>query len=187
MSTLRRYINLWVVFLISGVWHGANWTFIFWGAYHGFFLSLERLLSGRFSFSFLTWFWPLRQAITFLTVVVGWVFFRSATFAQAGAMLKAMFGITQARLANVTPWGWVFDNQALFTLGLAAIICLIPWYRMTEMTYWQTFSMIGVVKLNRLSQVVVLIGCVVLTGILLFSSTAALVSIGYTPFLYFRF
>lgn len=70
---LRMYLNLWIVFLLSGLWHGADWAFVAWGAYHGLFLSLEKLFSG--------WNLPrlprlLAVPLTFLLITVGWVFFR---------------------------------------------------------------------------------------------------------------
>lgn len=87
-SKMRLYLNLWLVFLASGLWHGASWNFIFWGAYHGLFLVLERIFLlklyeriGKF----------LRVMLTFIIVVVGWVFFRLETFPEAIYYLKKMF------------------------------------------------------------------------------------------------
>ncbi len=69
----RTYFNLWIVFLLSGLWHGASWNFVLWGAYHGFFLVIERLFLGK---------WSQRIGkvpsviITFIIVMVGWAIFR---------------------------------------------------------------------------------------------------------------
>jgi alginate O-acetyltransferase complex protein AlgI len=81
------YRNLLITMLLGGLWHGANWTFVFWGAYHGVLLCLYRLFSGA---------WDrvpaaLRKAGTFLLVVLGWVLFRSENFSVARAMLARMF------------------------------------------------------------------------------------------------
>ena len=86
-SRLQGYRNLMVTMLLGGLWHGANWTFVIWGAYHGMLLSLNRFLGApRLSFP------PgLRRSGTFLLVVVGWVFFRSPTFGSALKVLGAMF------------------------------------------------------------------------------------------------
>ena len=94
----RRHVNLFIVMLLGGFWHGAGWTFVVWGALHGFYLALNhgwRALrarlgladsygrSGRFA----------AGAVTFLAVVVAWVFFRAADVTAATAMLKAMTGV----------------------------------------------------------------------------------------------
>jgi alginate O-acetyltransferase complex protein AlgI len=76
--------------LIGGLWHGANWTFVAWGGYHGLLLVAQRAAGDRWSTL------PLRarQAVTFLLVVVGWVLFRSTDFAMAGHWLGAMVSWT---------------------------------------------------------------------------------------------
>jgi alginate O-acetyltransferase complex protein AlgI len=186
VSPLRMYFNLWIVFLISGLWHGANWTFVFWGAYYGFFLCIEKALAGRISIPMSG---ILRQAVTFFIVTVGWVFFRSDSFGQAGAMLGAMSGLTGASRDDVIPWGWVFDNQALVTLGAAAAISLVPWHRFATQRFATQRWTLG---LRRDANQGILaagatVGRFVIAAMLLFSATTTLVSLGYTPFLYFRF
>jgi alginate O-acetyltransferase complex protein AlgI len=76
-----------ITMLLGGLWHGANWTFVAWGAYHGILL-----VATRYSEAFLT-LWPvaLRKSTTFLLVVVGWVLFRSASFSMASGLLTTMF------------------------------------------------------------------------------------------------
>jgi alginate O-acetyltransferase complex protein AlgI len=81
------YRNLMITMLLGGLWHGANWTFVAWGGYHGALLIGYRL--GRRSWDALpAW---LRRLGTFFLVVVGWVFFRSDSFTMAGALLQTMF------------------------------------------------------------------------------------------------
>ena len=87
---VRMYINMMIVFLLCGVWHGANWTFIVWGAWHGAFLVIERLGVGPVIER--AW-WPLRHAYTLLAVMIGWVFFRADTLTHAGGFLRSMFGV----------------------------------------------------------------------------------------------
>ncbi len=87
-SKRRLYLNLWLVFLASGLWHGASWNFIFWGAFHGLFLVLERqflneLMSKTHKY--------IRILLTFFIVMIAWVFFRLETFTEAIDFLKAMF------------------------------------------------------------------------------------------------
>lgn len=95
----RRYVNLFLTMLLGGFWHGAGWTFVIWGALHGFYLIVNhawrairrrvtgsRALPGRVETR-------LGQALTFLAVVVAWVFFRAKDAASALVMLKAMAGM----------------------------------------------------------------------------------------------
>jgi D-alanyl-lipoteichoic acid acyltransferase DltB (MBOAT superfamily) len=97
---LRRYINLMITMLLGGLWHGANWTFVCWGGLHGLYLMINHGWSGiaarsvaltrmrrTRSFALAAW------ALTFLSVVVAWVFFRAPSFAAALDLLAAMSGV----------------------------------------------------------------------------------------------
>jgi alginate O-acetyltransferase complex protein AlgI len=84
------YGNLMITMLLGGLWHGANWTFVLWGGYHGALLCLYKRF-GRF--------WDrlpvlVQRAGTFFLVVIGWVFFRSESFSAAAAMLARMFSFS---------------------------------------------------------------------------------------------
>ncbi|RJF75956.1 MBOAT family O-acyltransferase [Rhodopseudomonas palustris] len=86
----RIYLNLFIVFFVCGLWHGANWTFVVWGMIHGGFLIVERLglahwLAQRHE--------AVRHAYTLLVVSLAWVFFRAADVTQATHYLQAMFGL----------------------------------------------------------------------------------------------
>jgi alginate O-acetyltransferase complex protein AlgI len=86
---VKTCMNMAVVFILCGLWHGANWTFLLWGLYHGLFLILERLIGLRDipgeKYRF------VRRATTLLIVIVGWVFFRSEDISQAIQYLGVMF------------------------------------------------------------------------------------------------
>jgi alginate O-acetyltransferase complex protein AlgI len=122
---VRTYVNLWVVFLVSGFWHGASWNFIVWGAFHGFFLVLDKL------------YWlkkverlprAVGMALTFGTVLVGWVLFRSADLPGAVRFLSSMLGWSSAAAGDpsVPPWPRVVGGRALLTLGVAVILSFLP-------------------------------------------------------------
>ncbi len=85
---LRRHLNLFITMLLGGLWHGANWTFVIWGALHGIFLSINHLWtsSKRRMPDAAAW------ALTFFLVTGAWVFFRAQSFAQAISMLEGMAG-----------------------------------------------------------------------------------------------
>jgi alginate O-acetyltransferase complex protein AlgI len=89
-TALQTYINLWTVFLLCGLWHGANWTFVIWGGYHGLFLALERAGLGR-------WLERLPKALAhlyaLLVVFLGWVWFRANDLSSALSMFKALAGL----------------------------------------------------------------------------------------------
>lgn len=100
VPTRRLYFNLWVVFLISGFWHGAEWTFIFWGAFHGLFLILDRL----FLISFLKKIGKLPAMIlTYVIVLLGWVFFRCNTIGDAFVFIGQMFSFDFAHAGVYIP------------------------------------------------------------------------------------
>src|SRR5262249_27203338 len=92
-GSLATYRNLMLTMLLGGLWHGANWTFVFWGGYHGLLLASHRAFRGergalapRGGALRL----PACMLLTFLSVCIGWVFFRAQTFTNAAQMLAAM-------------------------------------------------------------------------------------------------
>ncbi|WP_423064317.1 MBOAT family O-acyltransferase [Candidiatus Paracoxiella cheracis] len=95
---LRRYINLMITMTLGGLWHGASWTFVFWGILHGFYLCINhawrsiKKLYGASDLHSITWFnATLSRAVTFLTVSIAWVFFRAKSFSNSITMLRGMF------------------------------------------------------------------------------------------------
>jgi len=97
LGPVRGYVNLWIVFLLSGLWHGAVWTFVLWGAYQGLFLSLDRLFWGPVAARLPR---PVAIAINFVLLNVGWVFFRAADLESALALLPRLFFAPPATAEN---------------------------------------------------------------------------------------
>jgi alginate O-acetyltransferase complex protein AlgI len=89
-GTWATYRNLLLTMLLGGLWHGANWTFVAWGLYHGVLLALHRAWPWKDRGGI--WLRPFSTAATFLSVSVGWVFFRAQTFSDAGTILTRMAG-----------------------------------------------------------------------------------------------
>jgi len=87
----RTYLNLTIVMLLGGLWHGASWTFVVWGAYHGALLALERYMGKRSFYNALPR--PVRVGATFVLVLFSWVLFRSPTLREAVRYLGMMFGM----------------------------------------------------------------------------------------------
>ena len=107
-GTLATYRNLFVTMLLGGLWHGAAWTFVVWGAYHGALLCLHRAIpwpawTGR------RWTRPLAVATTFVLVCIGWVFFRATSLSDAGTILERLVvptpGLTLAPDVNALVGG----------------------------------------------------------------------------------
>ena len=169
-SKTRLYFNLWFVFLASGFWHGASWTFIIWGVYHGVWLVLER----AFLLKFYERIGKLpAMLICFFIVVIGWVFFRANSFGFAVSMLKKMGDF------NFTVDGALLDNQFLF-FGVLAILfsfftSISAGQKIQQKIYFSTYSLAA----NLLMTCV----CVVLFML----SVAAITSSNFNPFIYFRF
>ena len=111
---LRTYVNLMATFIIGGIWHGAGWTFVFWGFLHGVALVIHRIWSelGFKMNKFLAWF------ITFNFINITWVFFRAKDWDDALKVLKGMFGLSgivlpnflEAKLGFLTKYGVGFDG-----------------------------------------------------------------------------
>jgi alginate O-acetyltransferase complex protein AlgI len=111
----RRYLNLMITMVLGGLWHGAGWTFVLWGALHGLYLAVNhgwRALRARLGQDLKQSTWWGRACaclLTFIAVVIGWVLFRAADFAAAVAMLKAMAGFNGLVLPDfwLPKWGAV--------------------------------------------------------------------------------
>ena len=117
---LLRYINLMATMLLGGLWHGAGWTFVLWGALHGLYLTVNHLWREMVVERYLRWVphWLGMLAggmLTFAAVVSAWVLFRSSDLAQAFAILKAMYGIE----ARPITFDAVMHGELLLVTGLS--------------------------------------------------------------------
>lgn len=162
----RSYLNLIVVFLLCGLWHGANWTFVAWGIYHGIFLVLERMLGRKTIYSLLPK--PMKICITFLLITIGWVFFRAATMTDAWRLVTVMFTVSPAR------GGSILLSAVLYTRAnsVALVICAILAFQPVQAVDWA----------RRISwpKVIILIALFCL-------SLATMFTQAYQSFLYLRF
>jgi alginate O-acetyltransferase complex protein AlgI len=105
--------------LIGGFWHGANWTFIAWGAYQGFWLAFERLTGKKPLYAGLPR--VLRVAITMIIVMVGWIFFRAANWEEVVRMLSAFFGAGSGGLALTN---LELDRMAITGIVVGGLVAL---------------------------------------------------------------
>jgi alginate O-acetyltransferase complex protein AlgI len=169
-GALRTYFNLWIVFFISGLWHGASWNFVFWGCFHGFFLCLDRLVWLKVS-KFLPSF--IQTLLTFIVVLIGWVFFRLDTFPKALSYLTMMFDPSRFFVAEkLIPRAQFIQDHGVFIFVLASLLCFLPSLEISRI---------------RISESTLLtlkaFGCLALFVL----SILSLASANYSPFIYFQF
>jgi alginate O-acetyltransferase complex protein AlgI len=177
-SAFRTYLNLWIVFLLCGLWHGASWNFVIWGALHGACLVIERI--GWHIYLDRLWA-PLRHLYTLLIIMVGWVFFRSDSLAHAIQYLASMMGRTPFDSARYYALFYC-DPKMVLTLIVAIILA-------TPVAPWAGKQLTGRIANARFSHLQsVLYGgyYLLLTGLSLLS-TASLAAGSYNPFIYYRF
>jgi alginate O-acetyltransferase complex protein AlgI len=119
-TPFKVYRNLILTMLLGGLWHGASWNYVVWGGIHGGMLAFERS-QGRESF-YHNLPRPLRIALTFVIVLIGWVFFRAPNLSRAIAYLGSMFGFVHAQPAANLIGGIVYKPYYIFSIAIAAII-----------------------------------------------------------------
>lgn len=176
-GAFKTYRNLAIVWVLTGVWHGASWTFIAWGAYYGMFIMLERAFLGKWLKALPAF---ISLGITLFIVIIGWVFFRADNFEYALTYLQAMFGFGKAG---------IWDSQAMYYLSQYGFILLISIVAATPIP--KMFGSYVMTLEERSSK-----GWVVLSaGMLRFSyislvlifAVAYVVASSFNPFIYFRF
>jgi len=167
----RTYLNLSIIFILTGFWHGATWSFVFWGVFHGFFMIMERLFLGdalKRIPAFAGWVY------TMLVVMIAWVFFRIETFDAALDYVKLLFsfkgeGITL--LENL-------DIEKIMVLAIA-ILFSMPFYpKLVEKL--ETPS-------TRFSPAFLFFRMNILIPLLFLYSVMVLCGSTYNPFIYYRF
>lgn len=175
LSDTKTYMNLFIVFLCTGFWHGASYNFIIWGLFHGLFIILERmgiidtLFSNKLS----------KHVYTLLIVIIAWIFFRADTIDQSFAFIKAMFGFASLK-ANIIP---VLSYLNLEMLLVAAIaICMMfglhlkIYNAMQSVSFMKKFGEQPLAVVRSLS-----IFCLLLLSVIYIGAST------YNSFIYFRF
>lgn len=171
-SKLKLGRNLLIVWLLTGIWHGANWTFIVWGLYFGVILIIEK-------FTGLDKWMEKSKVIghlyTLLLVIISWVLFRAANIGEAINFIKAMFGMGNGILVGDLASFYISESVMLLVIGVIASMPVAKWMKKL---YVQENQIIQ--QCNRVLAMSVL-------GILFFVAVAYLVKGTYNPFIYFNF
>lgn len=161
-SSKRWVLNLFIVWALTGIWHGANYTFLTWGLFYFVLLLVERLTHfhekiGRFS-----------HIYAMIAVILGWVMFRSDNLAMGIHYIDMMFGVGSLGLTDKYFWLYLGQTYSVLTAGIIFSLPILPWLKKQ-----------GGNMVNNLEPLVAL-GLFVLTLVVA-------VSASYNPFIYFNF
>jgi alginate O-acetyltransferase complex protein AlgI len=168
-SKFKMFFNLWIVFVISGLWHGAAWNFVIWGMFHGFFLILDRLflvkilskLGRIFSIAF-----------TYIITLIGWVLFRAESIVQAKTYITKMFVFNTSSSIKL-------DNQTITMLLFGVLFSFFALIKNTETKQMDYYNGMLSKRFYLISSPIVIL--------LLILSLSYVISSGFNPFIYFRF
>ena len=160
--------NLAVVWLLTGIWHGASWNFILWGVLYGVVIILEKLFLGKILEKLPTF---IRVIYTMFLVIMGWVLFQTPDLPTAVSYTGSMFNFT----------GVLVDNQALYLLSSYGILLILSIIGCTNVLRR------GVNAVSKQIPWLVNYGSPVVVATVFLISTSYLVNAGYNPFLYFNF
>lgn len=169
-SVSRLYVNLAIVFLLSGLWHGASWNFILWGAFHGLFLIMDRI----FLINVLEKIGKIPSMIfTFFIVTVGWAIFRMENVGEMKQVLTKLFAFDFSSAYRLPFEYW-------FVLGIAVFFSVFTLSKIGKKTehfffFRETVSVPGHVVL------------IVVAMLLLICSIAGIAASDFNPFIYYRF
>ncbi len=169
VSRLRNYFNLFVVFLVTGFWHGASWNFIFWGLWHGMFIIFEKIsgwhkdVGGKALIG-------LKHIYALFVIVIGWVMFRAENMEYACQYLKNMFGLVEKHRLTFD-YGYYVGNVEIL-IFLIAVLCSMPIFK-------NMFQ-------KGQNKILYALSCVWLMFLFILSSSVVAAST-YNPFIYFRF
>jgi alginate O-acetyltransferase complex protein AlgI len=170
-SKSRLYFNLILVFLLSGLWHGASWNFVIWGAFHGLFLILDRIFLAKVLDAIGT----IPSVIfTFLIVMIGWVFFSLEHFSDAVQYIKILFSF-DFNLSKIS-----INKEFTFTIILAAFISFIGLTQIGKNIQTKLYQELNY---SASQAFIAIFSAVILYGI----SASYVTATGFNPFIYFRF
>lgn len=167
LGPTRTYVNLTVVMLLGGLWHGAKWVFLLWGAYHGLLLAYERWRGKQSLYSNLPL--GLRIAVTFLLMLFSWVLFRADNLRAALRYFGAMFGLNAATGASALLAADIYAPLYLVTLAVGAVLV----FQRVQAHEWS-------LKSQTWPRLALLVPLFVFALLVMFSQA-------FNPFLYFQF
>ncbi len=172
--------NLGIVFLLTGIWHGAAWNFVFWGIWHGMFIIFEKLINIKELEPKLNMLWQkiLMHIYCILVFVIGWVMFRADNLHYGGKYILNMFGLgVGVNINNTYPLLYYFNGQELIVFVIA-ILCCTPIFKNIKLYTSETETLKQKCKGALINTFMIL---------LFILSISSIASATYNPFIYFRF
>ncbi|RSK28525.1 MBOAT family protein [Bacillus sp. HMF5848] len=170
VSSFKVYRNLFIVWLLTGFWHGASWTFMAWGLYYGLFIALEKAGLSRL----LSKLWrPLQHSYVLIIVIIGWVFFRADNFMYSFEFIQTMFAGNSTVLIDRTAQFYLHEYWYVYVL---AIVCATPILPFLQEKMEQA-------KIAYISAFIKPI----YYGLIFILSITYVANSTYNPFIYFRF
>lgn len=169
VGKLKLIRNLFIVWFLTGLWHGASWNFALWGLYFGTLIFIEKVVLRK---SMMVWPKVIRHIYSLFFVVIGWVFFEFTNLTDIFRFLKLMFGI---KINSFVDNQAIVELKSYIILYMVCIIAASPWPKKVSLHFRNTYSNFYRLAAN------------VYYCILLFFSTAYMVASTYNPFIYFRF
>lgn len=173
-SRIRLMVNLFVVWMLTGVWHGANWTFILWGVFYGVIITLEKMTGLPKRLSENSLFARIYACFTLLAVMFGWVLFRSDTIRSAGRYILSMFGMRGYPVMDIMALFHLREYALLIVVGMIGATPMIRVLRGKMVQRFGAERMIGTLE-GMIQMVLFIIGI------------SALVMNTHNPFIYFNF
>lgn len=170
----RTYLNVFVVWFLTGLWHGASWNFVLWGLYFGVIISIEKAFLMKWLNRFPAF---VRHIYTLFLLLIGWGLFAFNNFSHLIAYFKIMFGMNGDGIYNQTTFYYLSSNAMTFIILIIASTPIMK-------TVYQRLNVFMNSNLKSIFEMI-LLPMVYLTILIL--STAYLVDSSYNPFLYFRF
>ncbi|WP_207661160.1 MBOAT family O-acyltransferase [Paraclostridium sordellii] len=167
---LRNYINLFIVWFLTGFWHGASWTFIAWGLYFGVLIAIEKAFLGKILDRIYS---PISHLYLVLVVMIGWIFFRANSFTYAFNYIKLLFGLDNNLLYNNLTIMYLNDYGYIIVLSVIFSVPIIPIFKNKLHEFKETHVYYIIRSIVFMS----MFGAIVIE----------LVNSTYNPFLYFRF
>ncbi|MBQ7915368.1 MAG: MBOAT family protein [Firmicutes bacterium] len=168
----RQILNLAIVWLLTGIWHGASWNFMLWGCYFGIILIVEKLFLLK---AMKKWPVVLQHLYAIFLIVVGWALFSLTDLGQVGSLMAAMFGLNGAGFATGESWYLLTSNLVLLVILVLAS------------TDWPKKLAVKVQTMLQNQPVIKTVVSNVFLVIVFILALAYLVNGAYNPFLYFRF
>ena len=165
VKVYRHILNLLIVWSLTGLWHGASWNFVLWGAYFGVLLIFEKYVYGKYLEKIPTW---CRHVYAIVVVMISWVFFSITDISKALSYLAIMFGLGKVPFINITALYYIRTNFIILVIGA---VCATPYPIERFRKFCSQKSAAGTA----------------LVFAVLIASVACLVYGSYNPFLYFRF